>query len=174
MNHYAGIDVSLESSHVCVIDGSVKIVREAKVASEPEALIPWFGSMGLVPTRIGLETTRQVLETGYHVRALDNRFRSEIRHVNDRGITLPTAARVAIPLADVSWQMGALVQRCWAPAVALSFAAGSGPRPSAKARSSMRAPARASSKSLSEVIRVPQCRVCVAEIGPFYLVLAAE
>jgi transposase len=34
MNHYAGIDVSLESSHVCVIDGSGKIVREAKVASE--------------------------------------------------------------------------------------------------------------------------------------------
>jgi transposase len=56
MNHYAGIDVSLESSHVCVIDGSGKIVREAKVASEPEALIAWFGSMGLVPTRIGLET----------------------------------------------------------------------------------------------------------------------
>jgi transposase len=55
MNHYAGIDVSLESSHVCVIDGSVKIVREAKVASEPEALIAWFGSMGLVPTGIGLE-----------------------------------------------------------------------------------------------------------------------
>jgi transposase len=55
MNHYAGIDVSLESSHVCAIDGSGKIVREAKVASEPEALIAWFGSMGLVPTRIGLE-----------------------------------------------------------------------------------------------------------------------
>ena len=39
MNHYAGIDVSLEASHVCVIDGSGNIVREAKVASEPAALI---------------------------------------------------------------------------------------------------------------------------------------
>ena len=29
--------------------------REAKVASEPEALIAWFGSLGLAMTRIGLE-----------------------------------------------------------------------------------------------------------------------
>jgi transposase len=55
MNHYAGIDVSLEASHLCVIDGSGKIVREAKVASEPTALIAWFGSLGLEVARIGLE-----------------------------------------------------------------------------------------------------------------------
>jgi len=34
MDHYAGIDVSLESSSVCVVNASGKIVREAKVASE--------------------------------------------------------------------------------------------------------------------------------------------
>src|SRR5216683_1334660 len=33
-------------------------------------------------------------------------FRTEIHHVNDEGITLPTAARVAIPLADAGRQMG--------------------------------------------------------------------
>ena len=42
MEHYAGIDVSLEASSVCVVDGSGRIVREAKVASEPEALLGWF------------------------------------------------------------------------------------------------------------------------------------
>ena len=42
MNYYAGIDVSLEYSSVCVVDASGNIVREAKVASEPEALIGWF------------------------------------------------------------------------------------------------------------------------------------
>jgi transposase len=55
MNHYAGIDVSLECSSVCVVDGSGKILREAKIASEPVALLAWFGSLGLTVDRIGLE-----------------------------------------------------------------------------------------------------------------------
>jgi transposase len=55
MDHYAGIDVSLECSSICVVDATGKIVREGKVASEPEALIDWFGSLGFELTRIGLE-----------------------------------------------------------------------------------------------------------------------
>jgi len=39
MDHYAGVDVSLEASSVCFVDGAGKIVREAKIASEPAALI---------------------------------------------------------------------------------------------------------------------------------------
>ena len=55
MDHYAGIDVSLECSSVCVADANGKILREDKVASEPEALIGWFRSLGLSLARIGLE-----------------------------------------------------------------------------------------------------------------------
>lgn len=55
MSHYAGIDVSLEESSVCVIDGAGKILREAKIPSDPEALIAWFRSLGVAFTRIGLE-----------------------------------------------------------------------------------------------------------------------
>jgi transposase len=55
MEHYAGIDVSLKCSSVCVVDGSGKIIREATVPSEPEALIGWFNSLGLRLARIGLE-----------------------------------------------------------------------------------------------------------------------
>jgi transposase len=55
MDHYAGIDVSLECSSVCVVNAEGKIVRETKVASEPEALIAWFGSLGVKLARIGLE-----------------------------------------------------------------------------------------------------------------------
>src|SRR5690349_10227069 len=55
VEHFAGIDVSLKDSSVCVVDAAGRIVREAKVASEPEALVAWFGGLGLAVTRIGLE-----------------------------------------------------------------------------------------------------------------------
>ncbi len=55
MTYFAGIDVSLEESSICVVDAGGKIVREVKVASEPEALVGFFGKAGLVMSRIGLE-----------------------------------------------------------------------------------------------------------------------
>src|SRR5215207_3232422 len=55
MEHYAGIDVSLERSSVCVVDATGQILREAKVASEPEALVGFFRQLGVAVTRIGLE-----------------------------------------------------------------------------------------------------------------------
>jgi hypothetical protein len=47
MEYYAGIDVSLESASLCVVDATGRIVREAKVASESEILIGWFRGLGL-------------------------------------------------------------------------------------------------------------------------------
>jgi len=55
VEHYAGIDVSLERSSVCVVDATGKIVREAKVASEPEALVVLLRQLGLPLARVGLE-----------------------------------------------------------------------------------------------------------------------
>src|SRR3954451_16316117 len=55
MEHYAGIDVALERSSVCVVDATGRIVREAKVASEPEALVGFVRQLGVAVTRIGLE-----------------------------------------------------------------------------------------------------------------------
>jgi transposase len=53
MEYYAGIDVSLESASLCVVDATGRIVREAKVASEPQTLIELFRGLGIAVTRIG-------------------------------------------------------------------------------------------------------------------------
>jgi predicted NBD/HSP70 family sugar kinase len=49
MEYYAGIDVSLESASLCVVDATGRIVREAKVASEPrdlDRMVPRSGDCG--------------------------------------------------------------------------------------------------------------------------------
>ena len=51
MEYYAGVDVSLELSSVCIVDAQGKIVREAKVASEPKALVAFFASLGFAVKR---------------------------------------------------------------------------------------------------------------------------
>ena len=55
MDHYAGIDVSLESSSVCLVDATGKVIAEAKIASEPETLVAWFRGRPEVVAGIGLE-----------------------------------------------------------------------------------------------------------------------
>ena len=55
MEHHVGIDVSLESSSLCVLDATGKVIREAKVASEPEALVAFLRSLEVNIVRVGLE-----------------------------------------------------------------------------------------------------------------------
>jgi transposase len=90
MEHYAGIDVSLELSSVCVVDATGRIVREAKVASEPEALIAWFHGLGIELARVGLEAGplsqwlfAAMREAGLAVELL------ETRHVRDAFKAMP-------------------------------------------------------------------------------------
>jgi predicted NBD/HSP70 family sugar kinase len=39
MDHFAGLDVLVKETSICIVDDAGKIVREVKVASEPEALL---------------------------------------------------------------------------------------------------------------------------------------
>ena len=55
MKHFAGLDVSLEETAVCVVDEAGTMVREARVPSEPEALVAFLQGLGLALERIGLE-----------------------------------------------------------------------------------------------------------------------
>jgi transposase len=90
MEHYAGIDVSLEYSSVCIVDGGGKIVREGKVASKPAALIGYFQSLGFALSRIGLEAGplsqwlyAAMRQAGLAVELL------ETRHVHDAFKAMP-------------------------------------------------------------------------------------
>ena len=38
MDHFAGLDVSIKETSVCIVDDTGKIVREVKVASEPSVI----------------------------------------------------------------------------------------------------------------------------------------
>ena len=55
MDHFAGLDVSVKDTSVCIVDDTGKIVREVKVASEPEALLAVLKNPAYHFTRIGLE-----------------------------------------------------------------------------------------------------------------------
>jgi transposase len=90
MNYYCGIDVSLEQSSVCVVDAKGRIVREAKVLSEPEALIAWFRSLDFPLARIGLEAgpLSQWLYAGLAKAGLAVEL-IETRHVRDAFKAMP-------------------------------------------------------------------------------------
>ena len=55
MDHFAGLDVSVKETSVCIVDDTGRMVREVKVASEPEALLPVLTNPLWRFKRIGLE-----------------------------------------------------------------------------------------------------------------------
>ena len=55
MDHFAGLDVSVKATSVCIVDDTGRIVREVKVASEPEALLSVLMNPDYHVKRIGLE-----------------------------------------------------------------------------------------------------------------------
>jgi transposase len=109
MDHYAGIDVSLESSALCVVDQSGKIVAEAIVASEPETLIGWLLRCGLELSRIGLEAgpLSQWLHAAMKKSGLDVEL-LETRHVKAAVASSPVKtdrndARMIANLMRLGW-----------------------------------------------------------------------
>jgi transposase len=55
MEYFAGLDVSVKETSVCIVDDTGKTIREVKVASEPEALLAVLNPPAYQFKRIGLE-----------------------------------------------------------------------------------------------------------------------
>jgi transposase len=55
MDHFAGLDVSVKETSLCIVDGTGRIVREVRVASEPEALLGVLTNPAWHFKRIGSE-----------------------------------------------------------------------------------------------------------------------
>jgi transposase len=56
MKYFAGLDVSLEETAICVVDLAGTIVKETRAASEPNALAAALRSLDLALERIDLES----------------------------------------------------------------------------------------------------------------------
>jgi len=55
MRYFAGLDVSLEETAICVVDETGRILKEVRAASEPDRLVTALQRTGLPLERIGLE-----------------------------------------------------------------------------------------------------------------------
>jgi len=112
MEQYAGLDVSLESTSVCIVDAGGRIVRETKVASEPEVLVSLFQAHGVAMARIGLEAgpLSQWLYAGMKAEGLPVEL-IETRHVRSafKAMTVKTDrtdARGIAQLMRLGWFRG--------------------------------------------------------------------
>jgi transposase len=55
MDHFAGPDVSIKDTSVCIVGDTSKIIREVKIASEPDALLQVLRNAACYFKRVGLE-----------------------------------------------------------------------------------------------------------------------
>ena len=53
MDHFAGLDVSVKETSVCILDDAGTIVKEVKVASEPQALLRFWEIPATASSRSG-------------------------------------------------------------------------------------------------------------------------
>ena len=84
MEHFAGLDVSVKETSVCIVDHTGKIVQEVKVASEPEALLPVLMNPSYHFKRIGLEAG-PLLQWLFSALAEADNLITRLHHISGKG-----------------------------------------------------------------------------------------
>jgi transposase len=85
MSYYVGLDVSLDTVFLCIVDEKGKILREEELASTPEAIGMFLLGTGLKIRKIGLESgnlahylKKGLMEMNYEVVVMESRKMSAI------------------------------------------------------------------------------------------------
>jgi transposase len=80
MGNYVGLDVSLQSTAICILDEKGKRIEEREVESTPQAIHEFLFKTGLVIEQIGLESgnlthylKKGLLKKGYQVAIMESR-----------------------------------------------------------------------------------------------------
>lgn len=80
MDHYVGLDVSLKTVFICILNEKGKIIKEEELTSTPESIGGFLKDTGLTITKIGLESgnlthylKKGLLEMGYEVACMEAR-----------------------------------------------------------------------------------------------------
>jgi transposase len=55
MEYFAGLDASLETVNVCIVDGDGSVLLEQKIGAEPQEIIALLKKFGRPLKRVGLE-----------------------------------------------------------------------------------------------------------------------
>jgi transposase len=69
MHYYAGLDVGLKSTFICVVDSEGKQVYECEVASDAEVINRKLSSFNLTYAKVGLETGQLSIHLSKALRA---------------------------------------------------------------------------------------------------------